>query len=75
MYMTRHNVALRSAAALAEDLRMRPAVAHCHGDLAQVGRRAGRSEAAVRHLEAARELYGELDLPYWRERLSEDGSP
>jgi len=66
---------LGDALALAEDLRMRPAIAHCHDDLAQVSRRAGRREAAARHLEAARELYRELDLPYWRERLSGDGRP
>jgi transcriptional regulator with AAA-type ATPase domain/tetratricopeptide (TPR) repeat protein/DNA polymerase III delta prime subunit len=66
---------LGDALALAEDLRMRPAIAHCHDDLAQVSRRMGRREAAARHLEAARELYRELDLPYWRERLSGDGWP
>jgi len=66
---------LGDALALAEDLRMRPAIAHCHDDLAQVSRRAGRREAAARHLEAARELYRELDMPYWRERLSGDGWP
>ncbi len=64
---------LGDALALAEDLRMRPAVAHCHGDLAEVSRRAGQSEEAARHLEAARELYRDLDLPYGRERLSGEG--
>jgi hypothetical protein len=39
----------------------------------RLARRAGRSAAAAVHLEAARELYRELDLPYWRERLSGDG--
>ena len=62
---------LGDALALAEDLGMRAAIAHCHGDLAEVNRRAGRSEVAARHLEAASELYRELDLPFWRERLSE----
>jgi transcriptional regulator with AAA-type ATPase domain/tetratricopeptide (TPR) repeat protein len=66
---------LGDALALAEDLQMRPAIAHCHDDLAQVSRRMGRREAAARHLEAARELYRELDLPYWRERLSGGGWP
>jgi hypothetical protein len=66
---------LGDALALAEDLRMRPAVAHCHGDLAQVSRRAGRSEAAVVHLAAASELYRELDMPFWQERLSREGWP
>jgi transcriptional regulator with AAA-type ATPase domain/tetratricopeptide (TPR) repeat protein len=66
---------LGDALALAQDLRMRPAVAHCHGDLAEVNRRAGRSEVAAMHLEAASELYRELDLPFWRERLSEGGRP
>ena len=43
------------------------------GDLAEGSRRAGQSEEAARHLEAARELYRDLDLPYGRERLSGEG--
>ncbi len=66
---------LGDALALAQDLRMRPAIAHCHGDLAEVSRRAGRSEETARHLEAASELYRELGLSFWRERLSGDGWP
>ena len=65
---------LREALALGQDLGMRPAVAHCHGDLAVVSRRAGRSEEAAGHQRAAEALYRDLDTPGWRERLARDTS-
>jgi DNA-binding NtrC family response regulator/tetratricopeptide (TPR) repeat protein len=63
---------LRQALALGETLGMRPAVAHCHVDLAGVSRRAGRSEDAAGHQRAAEALYIDLDTPSWRERLARD---
>jgi len=60
---------LEDALAIAQRLGMRPAVAHCHRDLAEVSHAAGRGGAAAMHLDAARALYGELNLPFWLERL------
>src|SRR5262249_60971161 len=60
---------LEAAIALAERLGMRPAAAHCHRDLAELG-----GEAAARHREAARALYRELDLPFWRGRVESERS-
>jgi transcriptional regulator with AAA-type ATPase domain/tetratricopeptide (TPR) repeat protein len=60
---------LGDALSLGEDLGMRPAIAHCHGDLAQVIQRAGRREEAKRHLERAGELYRDLGMLFWLERL------
>jgi tetratricopeptide (TPR) repeat protein len=59
---------LEAAIALAERLGMRPAAAHCHRDLAELGR----GEVATGHREAARALYRELDLPFWRERIERE---
>ncbi|HMB34726.1 MAG TPA: sigma 54-interacting transcriptional regulator [Methylomirabilota bacterium] len=63
---------LEDALAIAQRLGMRPAVAHCHGDLAEVNHGAGRGEAAAMHLDAARALYRELNLPFWLERLERE---
>jgi len=62
---------LEDALAIAQRLGMRPAVAHCHGDLAEVNHGAGRAAAAI-HLDAARALYRELNLPFWLERLERE---
>jgi class 3 adenylate cyclase/tetratricopeptide (TPR) repeat protein len=56
------------AAALAEQLQMRPLLAHCYFDLYRLFRRAGLRANADTHLKMVIELFQALDMPYWLER-------
>lgn len=56
------------ATALAEELGMRPLVAHCHLGLGQLSRRTGKGEQARDHITTATTLYREVDMRFWRER-------
>jgi len=60
--------AYREAAALAEELGMRPLLAHCHLGLARLDARAGRTADARPHLVAALEAFRDLDMPFFLER-------
>jgi DNA-binding NtrC family response regulator/tetratricopeptide (TPR) repeat protein len=60
--------AYREATALAEELRMRPLLAHCHLGLARLEHRAGRTAEARPHLAAALEAFRDLDMPFWLDR-------
>ena len=55
----------RDALSLAQDLGMRPLVAHCHVGLARMYRRAGKQIAAREHLTRATILYRDLDMRLW----------
>jgi tetratricopeptide (TPR) repeat protein len=55
----------RGALALAEELRMRPLVAHCHLGLGTLYRRAGKREQAREHLTTATTIYREMDMRCW----------
>jgi len=55
----------RQALALAEELGMRPLVAHCHLGLGKLYRRAGTREQAQEHLATATTLYRQMDMTYW----------
>ena len=52
----------RQALAVAEDLGMRPLVAHCQLALGKVSRQRGRQEEARQHLLTAMALYREMDM-------------
>jgi len=56
------------ALALAEELGMRPYVAHCHAGLAKLYRRSGRHGPAQEHLTTATTMYRELDMRFWLEK-------
>ena len=56
------------ATALAEELGMRPLVAHCRLGLGRLARRTDRSEQARAHLTAAKTLYREMDMRSWLAR-------
>ena len=58
----------REAIALADELGMRPLLAHCYLDLGQLFRRAGVRTNAVSYSKAAATLFRALDMPYWLER-------
>jgi class 3 adenylate cyclase/tetratricopeptide (TPR) repeat protein len=58
----------RQAMALAEELGMRPLVAHCQLGLGQLSRRTGKREQARDHLTTATTLYREMDMRFWLEQ-------
>jgi tetratricopeptide (TPR) repeat protein len=62
------DAALRQAAALAEELSMRPLVAHCQVSRALLESRAGRTASARQLLDAGTAAFRELEMPFWIER-------
>jgi tetratricopeptide (TPR) repeat protein len=58
----------RKALALADELGMRPLVAHCHLGLARLYRRTGKRDQAREHLTIATTMYREMDMTYWLEQ-------
>ena len=58
----------RQALALAEELGMRPLVAHCHLGLGKLYRRTGKREQAQEHLTTATTMYREMGMTYWLEQ-------
>jgi tetratricopeptide (TPR) repeat protein len=58
----------RQALVLAEELGMRPLVAHCHRGLGTLYRRTGKREQAQEHLTTATVRYREMDMRYWLEQ-------
>jgi tetratricopeptide (TPR) repeat protein len=54
--------------ALAEDLGMRPLVAHCHLGLAKLYLRTDKREQAQEHLATATTMYREMGMTYWLEK-------
>jgi len=55
----------RQAMALAEELGMRPLVAHCHLGLGTLRRRTGDLVRAREHLVTAATMYREMDMGFW----------
>jgi transcriptional regulator with AAA-type ATPase domain/tetratricopeptide (TPR) repeat protein len=58
----------RQAIAMAEELGLRPHVAHCHLGLGKLYRRTGRREQAQEHLTTATTMYREMGMTYWLEQ-------
>jgi len=56
------------ALALAEELGMRPLVAHCHLGLGKLYHRTGKREEAQQHLTTAITMYREMDMQFWLEQ-------
>ena len=54
--------------ALAEDLGMRPLIAHCHLGLGKLFRRTGKSDEAREHLANAATMYRNMGMTYWVEQ-------
>jgi class 3 adenylate cyclase/tetratricopeptide (TPR) repeat protein len=59
---------IRQALALADELGMRPLVAHCHLGLGKLYRRTDRREQAPEHLNTATTMYREMDMRFWLEQ-------
>jgi tetratricopeptide (TPR) repeat protein len=55
----------RQALAVADELGMRPLVAHCHLGLGKVSRRAGDRQQAQEHFTTATTMYREMGMTYW----------
>ncbi len=55
----------REAIALAEELGMRPLVAHCHLGLGRLYRRIGKRQQSQEHLSTATAMYREMDMRFW----------
>jgi len=56
------------ALALADELGMRPLVAHCHLGLGKLYWRTGRRQEAQEHLTTATTMYREMDMRFWLEK-------
>ena len=54
--------------ALADELGMRPLVAHCHLGLGKLYRRTGKREQVQEHLTTATTMYREMEMPFWLEK-------
>ena len=54
---------------LAEELGMRPLVAHCYLDLGELCTRTNMREEAQEHLNTAMTLYREMDMRFWPEQV------
>ena len=55
----------RQAMALAEELGMRPLIAHCHLGLGKLSRRTGDRSKVEEHLTTAMTMYREMDMGFW----------
>src|SRR5262249_46954955 len=55
--------------AAAKQLGMRPLEAHCHWALGRLARRRGDGEGAREALDAARDLFGEMEMSFWLRQL------
>jgi tetratricopeptide (TPR) repeat protein len=58
----------REALALADELGMRPLVAHCHLGLGKLYRRTGKRQEAQEHLTTATTMYREMDMRFYLEQ-------
>jgi tetratricopeptide (TPR) repeat protein len=68
----------RQALARADELGMRPLVAHCHLGLGRLYRRAGDAAKAQEHLTTARSMYREMGMTFWLEKaeaVDAEGEP
>jgi hypothetical protein len=57
------------ALALADELGMRPLVAHCHLGLGKLYHRTDKREQAGEHLATATTMYREMGMTYWLEKV------
>ena len=64
----------RGAMALADELAMRPLVAHCHLGLGRLYRRRASPETARDHFAAAMTRFRELDMRFWLERAEAEAA-
>ena len=63
----------RAAVIRAEQLAMRPEVAHCHFGLAKLYYRTGDRAKAEKYLTTATMMYREMDMRFWLEQAQATG--
>jgi class 3 adenylate cyclase/tetratricopeptide (TPR) repeat protein len=66
--LTTARQSFEQALALAEELGMRPLVAHCHLGLGKLYRRTDKRGEVREHLTTATTMYREMDMPFWLEQ-------
>jgi class 3 adenylate cyclase/tetratricopeptide (TPR) repeat protein len=66
--LTTARQSFEQALALAEELGMRPLVAHCHLGLGKLYQRTGKSDQAQEHFITAITMYREMDIRFWLEQ-------
>ena len=59
---------LTTAREIAEELGMRPLVAHCHLGFGRLYRRIGKRQQAGEHFTTATTMYREMDMRFWLEQ-------
>jgi len=64
------NTLYRQAASMAEELGMRPVIAHCHLGLGKLYRSTGKRDQALEHLSVATTMYREMDMRFWLEQAN-----
>ena len=62
----------RRSLGLAEELGMRPLIAHCHAGLAKLYRRTGKRTESDEHSATARTMYLDMGMTYWLERADRE---
>ena len=62
----------RNAGTLANQLSMRPLVAHCHAGLANLYHRTGREPESQKHFTTAAAMYRDMGMTYWLERAERE---
>jgi tetratricopeptide (TPR) repeat protein len=60
----------RQAMRLADELGMRPLVAHCHLGLGKLYKRTDKRDQAQEHLTTATAMYREMGMTYWPEKAA-----
>jgi predicted protein tyrosine phosphatase len=64
----------RQALARADELGMRPLVAHCHLGLGKLYCRTDNRAKAEEHLQTATTMYREMDMRFWLEKVEATGA-
>ncbi len=64
----------REALTLADELEMRPLVAHCHLGLGKLYRRTGKRTESDEYFAAATSMYREMGMTYWLEKAEREMS-
>jgi hypothetical protein len=65
----------RESMTLAQELAMRPVIAHCHFGLGRLRRHTGSHDEAREHLSAAVTMYREMGMQRWLEEAERAGVP
>jgi class 3 adenylate cyclase/tetratricopeptide (TPR) repeat protein len=62
------NECYRNAIAIAEELRMRPLIAHCHLGLGKLYKRTEKQDKAQEHLTVATTMFRQMNMSFWLEK-------